>query len=142
MKFKEFIKDSFEEINETVEGINNTGIGFIITYTLQLIAQVHVWHLICLSGQKHTALGELYEELQSEVDKLAEKFIAQGGVLQPISESISTSYDEEIVRSKLEEYRNLVTSGIDTNPSMASIVDSLTELQEIIDSKLYKFNLQ
>ena len=142
ISFCQFIKDSSEEINEAVEGINDSGIGFIITYTLQFIAQAHVWHLICHSGQKHTALGELYEELQNEVDELAEKFIAQGGILQPIDGSIDVSYHDDEVRRRIEEYRNLVTSAIDTNPSMASIVDSLTDLQEVIDSKLYKFNLQ
>lgn len=130
-----------ESLTESVDGINATGIGYIIPYTVQFIAQAHVWHLLCPNGQKHTALGELYEELQSEVDELAEKFIAQGGRLESISTPLMTYYDELEVRAKLDEFRNVVTSAITTDPRMASISDGLTDLQEVIDSKLYKFNL-
>lgn len=130
-----------ESLTESVDGINATGIGYIIPYTLQFIAQAHVWHLLCPNGQKHTALGELYEELQSEVDELAEKFIAQGGRLENINTPLMSYYDELEVRAKLDEFRNIVTSAITTDARMASIVDGITDLQEVIDSKLYKFNM-
>ena len=87
------------------------------------------------------ALGELYEELQSEVDELAEKFIAQGGRLESINTPLMTYYDELEVRAKLDEFRNVVTSAITTDPRLASISDGLTDLQEVIDAKLYKFNM-
>lgn len=130
-----------ESMNEEVDGINNSGIGYIIPYTLQFIAQAHTWHLLCPNGQKHMALGELYEELQSEVDELAEKFIAQGGRLETVSYPLTAYYDELEVRAKLEEFRNIVSSAITTDPRLASISDGLTDLQEVIDSKLYKFNM-
>jgi len=139
MKFRDILNEKI--LNEAVDGINDSGIGYIITYTLQFIAQVHVWHLLCKSGQKHTALGELYEELQSEVDELAEKFIAQGGTIETVSEPIVAYYDEGMIIARIEEYRNLVTSAINTDPAMASIVDGVTDLQEVIDSKLYKFKM-
>ncbi len=128
-------------LNETVLGINDSGIGYIIPYTLQFIAQAHTWHLLCPNGQKHMALGELYDELQSEVDGLAEKFIAQGGRLETVSLPLTAYYDELEVRARLEEFRNIVSSAITTDPRLASISDGLTDLQEVIDSKLYKFNL-
>lgn len=148
MKFRDIVEkkvppqpEQSEKITEAVDGINSTGIGYIIPYTLQFIAQAHVWHLLCTNGQKHTALGELYEELQSEVDELAEKFIAQGGRLESISMPLMTYYDELEVRTKLDEFRNVVTSAINTDARMASIVDGITDLQEVIDAKLYKFNM-
>lgn len=148
MKFRDIVEkkvppqpEQSEKITEAVDGINSTGIGYIIPYTLQFIAQAHVWHLLCPNGQKHTALGELYEELQSEVDGLAEKFIAQGGVLESISFPLMSYYDESEVRSKFEEFRIIVTSAINTDARMASIVDGITDLQEVIDAKLYKFNM-
>lgn len=128
-------------LNESLEGINESGIGYIIPYTLHFIAQSHAWHLLCPNGQKHMALGELYDELQSEVDGLAEKFIAQGGRLETITLPLTAYYDELEVRAKLEEFRNVVSSAITTDPRFASISDSLIDLQEVIDSKLYKFNL-
>lgn len=130
-----------ESLTEAIDGINNSGIGYIIPYTLQFIAQAHAWHLLCPNGQKHMALGELYDELQSEVDGLAEKFIAQGGRLETITLPLTAYYDELEVRAKLEEFRNVVSSAITTDPRFASISDSLIDLQEVIDSKLYKFNL-
>ena len=97
--------------------------------------------MLCPNGQKHVALGELYEELQDEVDELAEKFIAQGGELQTVNMPLVAVYSEDMVRNRIDEFRNIVTAAIDTNPAMASIVDGVTDLQEVIDSKLYKFNL-
>lgn len=130
-----------ESLTEAVDGINNSGIGYIIPYTLQFIAQAHTWHLLCPNGQKHMALGELYDELQTEVDGLAEKFIAQGGRLETVSLPLTAYYDELEVRARLEEFRNIVSSAITTDSRLASISDGLTDLQEVIDSKLYKFNL-
>jgi DNA-binding ferritin-like protein len=141
MKFRDIIGGEQVRLEESIDGINDSGIGYIITYTLQFTAQAHVWHLLCKSGQKHQALKELYEELQDEVDELAERFIAQGGMLSTTAEPIVAYYDDEMVRARIGEYRDLVTSAITTDPAMASIVDGLVDLQEVIDGKLYKFNL-
>jgi len=143
MKFRDIVEGKkHQDLTEAVVGVNDTGIGYIIPYTLQFIAQVHVWHFLCKSGQKHAALGELYEGLQEEVDGLAEKFIAQGGVLQTVAEPLVAYYDEELIRQRIDQYRNMVTSAINSEPAMASIVDGVTDLQQIVDSALYKFNLQ
>lgn len=136
---EEVNEDDFK--NESVPEINNSGIGYIISYSLYLIAQIHVWHLLCPSGQKHMALGELYSELEDEVDELAERFIAQGGVLTDINEPIIAKYDDLTVMQKCQEYRNMVTSCVDYRPEMASIIDGVVDLQELIDNKLYKFKL-
>jgi DNA-binding ferritin-like protein len=144
MKFRDILENNTKQeqkIDEAIIGVNDSGIGYIITYTLQFISQVHVWHLLCPNGQKHMALGELYEELETEVDELAEKFIAQGGRLESVSVPLLAYYDEQEVLAKIDEFRNIVTSAITTDPVMASIVDGITDLQEVIDSKLYKFNM-
>ena len=135
--------NTFKEmfLNENIEGINNSGIGYVITYSMYMIAQTHIWHLLCTSGQKHTALKEFYEELQDEVDELAERFIAQGGELQTVDTPIVAKYDDLMVLQRINEYRNIVTSCIDTRPEMASIIDGIVDLQEVIDSKLYKFKM-
>lgn len=135
MKFKEFI-------NENVQGINDAGIGSIITFTIQMIAQIHIWHLLCPSGQKHTALGELYTELQDEVDSLAERFLAQGGNLELLYKlDLIVNYDDFTVLEKLNEFRSILSARIDTRPEMASIADGIIDLQEVIDNKIYKFKL-
>lgn len=147
MKFRDLINEGKckepqqEQLSEGVEGINDTGIGYLITYAMYMIAQTHVWHLLCPSGQKHMALGEFYSELQDEVDELAERFVAQGGILQTVDKAIVASYDEYEIMQQCQEFRNMVTSCIDERPSMKSIVDGVVDLQEVIDNKLYKFKL-
>lgn len=139
-RYEDSLKNK-KSLKEAIEGINDSGIGYLITYSLYMVAQIHVWHLLCPSGQKHMALGELYSELEDEVDELAERFIAQGGVLTDINEPIIAKYDDLTVMQKCQEYRNMVTSCVDYRPEMASIIDGVVDLQELIDNKLYKFKL-
>lgn len=134
---------TFKQLKENIDEINETGVGYIISYSLFMIAQMHLWHLLCPTAQQHIALGEFYDELQSEVDELAERFIAQGGILSNIiDEPLIANYDEYLVMEKFNQFRNMVTSAIDTNSRMASIVDGVVDIQELIDNKLYKFKLK
>jgi uncharacterized protein YgiM (DUF1202 family) len=130
-----------EELEEAIEGINNTGIGYVISYSMFMIAQTHIWHLLCKSGQKHVALKNFYDELQDEVDELAERFIAQGGILSDVEANLVARYDDFEIVSAFNSYREMVTSCVESRPEMASIVDGIVDLQEVIDSNLYKFNL-
>lgn len=143
MKYRELLNNGSKntQINEAVIGINDHGIGHLITYTLHMVSQIHIWHLLCPSGQKHTALGDLYNALNDEVDVLAERFIAQGGSLEAINASLIPFYDESTVRMQLDVYRSMVTACMTDRLDMASINDAVIDLQEIIDSNLYKFNL-
>lgn len=132
-------------LNEAIDEINEFGLGYFITYSIFMVGQSHVWHLLCPNGQKHTALGEFYNELQSEVDELAERFITQGGKLENIDRGIIAQYDEYSVIQEFENFRSYVSGcigAIGVSSTMASIVDGLTDIQEVIDSKLYKFKLQ
>jgi hypothetical protein len=135
--------DVTQVMNENVEGINEFGIGYIITYGLFLVAQIHIWHFVTTLAQQHIVLGELYTEFESEIDSLAEKFIAQGGVLVNVSnQTLTTEYNDFKVYETLEQYRNLISSSIDSRNVMRPIADGLTDLMEIIDAKLYKFKLK
>lgn len=141
MKFRDLVNKK-EQVNEDVQGINNSGIGYLITYSMYMIAQTHIWHLLCKSGQKHTALGEFYEEMQDEVDSLAERFVAQGGILETINEPLIAVYDEQMVMQKCQQFREMVTSCINDRTDMRSIIDGVVDLQELIDNKLYKFKME
>lgn len=133
----------FEAYNEDVQGINETGVGAVITTTLAMIAQAHAWHLLVKSGQKHTALGEFYEELQDEVDELAERFIAQGGQLQAVQGTITVDADYGLILSSVAALRDQVSrcAAATVSPEMASILDGVVDIQECIDSFVYKFKL-
>lgn len=143
MKYRDLINKTNKKsnINEAIQDINSYGIGHLVTYTLHMVSQIHIWHLLCPSGQKHTALGDLYNALNDEADVLAERFIAQGGALEVINASLVPFYDESTVRMQLDVYRSMVTASMTDRPDMAAINDAVIDLQEIIDSNLYKFNL-
>lgn len=133
-----------KSINEYIEGINETGIGYLIPYTMYCIGQIHIWHLLCTSGQKHTALGDLYDDLVENIDELSEKFIAQGGI---ISESepykYMCRYNENEIYNYINNYRTYISTVIENSmgAELKSIQDSIIDLQEVIDEFLYKFKL-
>lgn len=137
-----FNKKIKQTLNEEIQQINDKGIGSIISYSLFMVSQAHMWHLLCPDAQQHTVLGEFYNKLNDEVDELAERFLAQGGVLNDVDMPLIAKYSEFEVLRNLEDLRNIVTSAIDTDPIMASIVDGLVDIQELIDNIIYKFKLR
>lgn len=137
--FKDFLAQS--TLNESFQGINDYNIGYVIPYSLHMVSQVHLWHLLCPDGQKHMALGLLYEGIQEKVDGLAEKFIAQGGILLNVDVNLSTIYTVGDVIDGLQRYRELIENSMTTRTDMASINDGLIDLQEVIDENLFKFQL-
>ena len=116
-------------------------VGELVTLSLLMVAQSHVWHLLAKSGQKHSALNEFYTGLQEESDKLAEVFIGRGGELKPTPKTLVTSYSDDDVIQGLKDYRDLVTSCLSSEPEDSSLNDILIDIQELIDSITYKFNL-
>lgn len=138
------IKSLKQVLTERIEYINETSVGYVISYTIGMIAQLHIWHLLCPSGQKHMALGEMYKELQDEIDELAERFLAQGGILESEECDLIASYDDYMVLKKIDEFRELVTETIEEcgSSETQSILDGLVDLQQVIDNKLYKFKLK
>lgn len=132
-------------LNEELDQINNAGLGKLITYSIFMSAQTHIWHLLSTNAQEHTALGEFYEKLTSEVDELAERFIAQGGKLINIDNTLYVQYNEYEVINVLNEYRKYTSSiiqSIKEDSEMASMLDGVTDIQELIDNTIYKFKLK
>jgi len=143
--FKNFLAESkaIEKtvLSEAVEGINENSVGYIIPYAMYMVAQAHIWHLLCPSCQKHMALGEFYDELESEVDELAERFIAQGGELQPFNMAFDMEYSDQKVYAACETFRQAISDCVaqTESPALRSIQDGVVDLQEVVDNKMYKF---
>lgn len=135
MKFRNYV-------NEDISNINDSNIGNIITYSLYMVAQTHLWHLKTTKAQEHIVLGEFYEILQNDVDELAERFIAQGGIINSLNIELNVDYILQNTIEILGQFRDNITSAISSNPEMASLVDALTDIQEHIDRTLFKLNLQ
>ena len=149
--FREYLKQlssesQKSEINEAVnvETLQQSGVNYIVCKTLALAAQVHIWHLLAKSGQKHTALGTFYTALETEVDGLAEKFLAIGGILGDYSYGFVSTYSDVDITIAIREFRDEVSNAIANvklDSNLESILDSLTDLQEAIDNFSYQFKL-
>lgn len=98
-----------ENIDETISNINSFNIDNVINKTFSSITQAHIWHLLIKSGQKHLALNELYINLQSDVDALSEKFIAQGGFLSEFGVNYTIITDEQTILSYVDLLRQDIT---------------------------------
>lgn len=142
---QDLLKEKYNKsINEYIEGINETGICYLIPRTMFIIGQIHIWHLLCTSGQKHTALSDLYDNLVENIDELAEKFIAQGGVISETKPyKYMCRYDENEIYNYINDYRDNISNVISNSmgAELKSIQDSVIDLQEVIDEFLYKFKL-
>lgn len=144
--FRDFLRQAetreATKISESVD--SESGIGFVVVKTLAISTQVHIWHLLAKIGQKHTALGSFYDELNIKVDGLAEKFIATGGVLPDFSYNFSNVYSDVDIVIAIRAYRDEITVSIDYIKDISdkmSILDGLTDLMASIDNFIYQFNL-
>ena len=152
-KFRDWLEEQSKqtvvekvEINEAVntDELNASGIGYIVNKTLATAAQVHIWHLLAKSGQKHSALGSFYDELETEVDGLAEKFLAIGGILGSFECKFEAQYDDANIILAIREFREEISGAImfvKDSADLQSMLDGLVDLQESVDSFVYKFKL-
>lgn len=152
-KFRDWLEEQSKqtvvekvEINEAVntDELNASGIGYIVNKTLATAAQVHIWHLLAKSGQKHSALGSFYDELETEVDGLAEKFLAIGGILGSFECKFEAQYDDANIILAIREFREEISGAImfvKDSADLQSMLDGLVDLQETVDSFVYKFKL-
>ena len=147
IKFRDYINQTKQaQITESVDVayLNASGIGYIVSKTLAVAAQIHIWHLLAKSGQKHMALGTFYASLETEVDSLAEKFLAIGGIMGDFSYNFSAAYSDTDITIAIREFRDEISNTIFTvkeSADLQSLLDSLTDLQESIDNFTYQFKL-
>lgn len=133
-----------ENIDETISNINSFNIDNVINKIFSSITQAHIWHLLIKSGQKHSALNELYSNLEKRVDSLSEKFIAQGGILSEFKCDYSVIYDDNTILEYVDVFRKDITYALfkmKDEFSLSSLSDDLIEIQEHIDTFIYKFKL-
>ena len=132
------------DVNETISDINSYNIDSLINKFFISITQIHIWHLLSNSGQKHLALGELYDNLQNDVDNIAEKFIAQGGTLSEFESNFSITSDDQSILDFVDYLRQIITNTLNelkNNEALSSFYQAISDVQQHIDEFVYKFNL-
>ena len=145
-KFRDWIAQG--KINEKIEVSSDSGaVNMLLTETLHFANQIHVWHWLAKSGQKHTALGEFYTSLREQIDGIAETLIAQA--ISPLtrgSKILDVTYSDEVIKYQTKEYRQFVTNLIDVvsaeKSDIANVRDALIDLQECVDKFVYQFDLE
>ena len=89
-------------------------------------------------------MKKFYINLQSDVDVLSEKFIAQGGFLSEFGVNYTIITDEQTILSYVYLLRQDITYSLTEmkfNAELSSFYESLTSIQEHIDTFIYKFKL-
>jgi DNA-binding ferritin-like protein len=128
-----------------VEGINDHNCDQVIKRCLAEVSRFHVAHWKTDSYSAHEAVGGFYEGLVGLTDTIAEKFIALGGNLDGrVSIRFSAESDIESMRMNLLDFREVISEAIDEtgmDKNIMSVNDSLIQIQNLIDSTIYKLDL-
>ena len=120
----------------------------IITDTLELITQTHVWHWQTKAFAAHKALGDYYEFLQDTVDTLAETFLGNGGgLLKPKRVELSIDYDKQTVVKAIKDFRDKLNQAQSDfmdkeNAAFNGVGDIILDIVKESDKLLYLLELE
>lgn len=115
----------------------------IITDLFHFRDQVHIWHLQTDSYAAHMALGGFYEDVQGQIDRLAENFIAQQAVLEATKINIPAfaNYDTTIIMKAFQEYL-LYLEAIKAEMKLGALHNILDDMSELGNQTLYLLRLK
>lgn len=120
----------------------------IITSSLCMVAQTHIWHWQTTKYSAHMALGNFYTFLQGQVDLLAEIFIGSGNTYTfNHNKEPSNFISINDVKAKLENFKTeLVTTEAelmkDENAPLHSAGDTILDIIKETDKLLYLLTLE
>lgn len=138
--FSKILKESIQ-----VPGLPVQEISDVLVFGLGLVAQFHVYHWQTKSYEQHKAFGGFYEDLQGDLDSLAEKFIGVGGALSAFtSMPVTDQFNAGAAIANLQTYRRMVVValGKTTDSELLAVNDCLVEIQKLIDQTIYLLDLK
>jgi DNA-binding ferritin-like protein len=127
--------------------------GHCIVDMLFYVSQLHLAHWLTLKNHHHVVVGELYEELEEELDELAEQFI---GACLPRKKPEEALMLDKVVRNpnfykviksekdilsivdEITEYANKALQSVEKEPKFAFMRDSLMDIIAVCHSTKYK----
>jgi len=128
-------------------------LGQSITDMLFYVNQLHLTHWLTLKNHHHVVVGELYEELESELDDLAEQFL---GACLPgmkpeealyLMEGVKMARKYRIIKSEdeilalIEEITAHAKKGlelVENNPKFSFLRDSMMDIIAVLHSSKYQ----
>lgn len=128
-------------------------LGSCITNMLFYVNQLHLTHWLTLKNHHHVIVGELYEELESELDELAEQFLgASLPDMKPeqalnLAKEIKTNRTYRIIKSEndilslIEEITQRASKGlklVENNEKYSFMRDTIMDIIAVLHSKKYQ----
>ena len=128
-------------------------LGQSITDMLFYVNQLHLTHWLTLKNHHHVVVGELYEELESELDDLAEQFLgACLAGMKPeealyLMEGVKMARKYRIIKSEdeilalIEEITAHAKKGlelVENNPKFSFLRDSMMDIIAVLHSSKYQ----
>jgi DNA-binding ferritin-like protein len=119
-----------------------------ICSVLCMVTQAHVWHWQTKKYSQHEALGDFYENLQEQVDELAEIFMGVGGDFMFTEQKEITNFMSiEDVVDKVEDFKQQLVNAQaelmkDENAPLHSAGDSILTIVQETDKLLYLLGLE
>lgn len=128
-------------------------LGTFVTDMLFYVNQLHLTHWLTLKNHHHVIVGELYEELESELDELAEQFLgASLPDMKPeealkLMQGVKTPRNYRIVKTEQEiidlveeitAYANEALQAVESNPRYSFMRDSIMDIIAVLHSSKYQ----
>ena len=128
-------------------------LGTFVTDMLFYVNQLHLTHWLTLKNHHHVIVGELYEELESELDDLAEQFLgASLPQMKPeealsLAKGVKTPRQYRIVKTEQEiidlveeitAYANEALQAVENNPNYSFMRDSIMDIIAVLHSSKYQ----
>lgn len=128
-------------------------LGTFVTDMLFYVNQLHLTHWLTLKNHHHVIVGELYEELESELDDLAEQFLgASLPQMKPeealsLAKGVKTPRQYRIVKTEQEiidlveeitAYANEALQAVENNTNYSFMRDSIMDIIAVLHSSKYQ----
>lgn len=104
-------------------------IGDCITDMLFYVNQLHLCHWLTLKNHHHVVVGELYSEVESELDSLAEQFI--GACLPELKPEEALNLEEGVREAR---YYKVIKTEKDILSIIKEMTDYATKSLEVVEN--------
>jgi DNA-binding ferritin-like protein len=137
---KEAIKFDLKSARYSNSQDDSKLIGYFVKRTFAITTQLHVYHLLTKNYNVHEIIGDLYESIQSNVDGLAEGYLAIGGECEGTFESVTFyEYDFGQLMELIFDYKDSIEESIESLESAEeeAIKAKLINIQEAVHKAIY-----
>lgn len=130
-------------------------LGHCIVDMLFYVSQLHLAHWLTLKNHHHVVVGDLYSELEEELDSLAEQYIGaclpekkpeealmlDKVIRQPnYYKVIKTEKDILSIVNEIAEYANNALQSVEKDPKFAFMRDGIMDIIAVCHSAKYQIS--